>query len=396
MRIKDVAQINQSTLPETTDPGYEFKYVDIAAVDALGGVTVPVAATTFGEAPSRARRLASPGATIVSTVRTYLRAIGRVPNLEDTLVFSTGFAVLEAGSQVDPGYLSYLCRSEPFVQYVVSRSVGVSYPAINASDLGNFKIELPPIGQQRRIADFLDVETERLDRVRAARARMKELLQLKRARVIEHLIGHDNGEPELVPLKYLVERVTVGIVITPAAWYVEGGGVPALRGINVKSGRIDAKDLVQISPQGHLLHSKSRLRTGDLVVVRTGQAGTAAIVTPEFDGANCIDLVIVRPGPLIVPRFAEYLLNSSYAKRRVAEFAVGSIQSHFNVAAMKAMPVPRRSLPDQQRLVSEIEEAIEPIDKSISRIEEQDRLLGERRQALITAAVAGRIDLTTA
>lgn len=297
---------------------------------------------------------------------------------------------------IDPGYLFYLCRAEPFVQHVVAHSVGVSYPAINPDDIGNFPIDLPPIEEQRRIADFLDAETRRIDEVRLARSRMQELLRLKRERVIDHLIDDQGDNLALVPLKYLVESVTVGIVVTPAAWYVDGGGVPALRGVNVKPGRIDGKDLVQISHEGHLVHRKSRLRAGDLVVVRTGQAGAAAVVTEEFDGVNCIDLVIVRPGDALTPRFAEYLLNSSYAKRHVAEFAVGSIQSHFNVAAMKAMPVPRRPLADQRRIVLEIDRAIEPIERALSQILKQDELLAERRQALITAAVMGQIDVTTA
>lgn len=225
---------------------------------------------------------------------------------------------------------------------------------------------------------------------------MQELLRLKRERVIENLIDDQGNSHNLVPLKHLVESVTVGIVVTPAAWYVDSGGVPALRGVNVKPGRIDDKDLVHISDEGHLVHRKSRLRAGDLVVVRTGQAGAAAVVPEELDGSNCIDLVIVRPGTTLTPRFAEYLLNSSYAKKRVAEFAVGSIQSHFNVAAMKAMPVPRHSVIDQQRIVAEIDRVIEPIAEAVKQMEKQDQLLVERRQALITAAVTGQFDVTTA
>ncbi|MCW3843712.1 restriction endonuclease subunit S [Micromonospora yasonensis] len=292
----------------------------------------------------------------------------------------------------EPRFLWWWLHSQ--VVNLNSVATGSTYASVTAEDLATLPFPDIPRLLQRRIADFLDMETGRIDKVRAARGRMKALLKLKRERVIERLV--EAGNQQEVPLKHLVDAVTVGIVVTPAAWYVEDGGVPALRGINIKPGRIDARDLAQISHEGHVVHRKSRLRSGDLVVVRTGQAGATAAVPPEYDGANCVDLVIVRPGRSLVPRFAEYLLNSSYAKRRVAEFSVGSIQSHFNVAAMKAMPVPRKSVPEQRRIVAEIDRAVEPIDEVIRLIQYQDELLAERRQSLIAAAVTGRVDVPTA
>ncbi|MEU2169564.1 hypothetical protein ACH47V_26265 [Micromonospora chersina] len=313
-------------------------------------------------------------------------------------IVSPAYFVCSFQSRVYPRFAHYLLRSHPYVSFYGALSKGIrpNQWDLPFEEFRSLSMLLPPVEEQRRIANFLDAETSRIDNVRSARSRMQELLRLKRERVIEHLIGGQGTSKDFVPLKHLVESVTVGIVITPASWYVESDGVPALRGINVKPGRIDGRELVQISHEGHLVHRKSRLHAGDLVVVRTGQAGAAAVVPPEFDGANCIDLVIVRLGPSLAPRFAEYMLNSSYAKRRVAEFAVGSIQSHFNVAAMKAMPVPRKSLVDQQRIVAEIDRAIEPIERAVGQMEKQDRLLAERRQALITAAVTGQIEVTTA
>ncbi|WP_262015279.1 restriction endonuclease subunit S [Micromonospora sp. Mcm103] len=310
------------------------------------------------------------------------------------LVSNQTFIGLVPRRDMDSRFLFYLMGS--MREELQSQATGAIQQYLSRDDFRSLRVPLPPIGEQRRIADFLDAETGRIDKVRVARGRMHELLRLKREGVIEHFLGNEERSVDLVPLKHLVEAVTVGIVVTPAAWYVDSGGVPALRGVNIKPGRIDAKDLVRISQEGHLVHHKSRLRSGDLVVVRTGQAGAAAVVTPDFDGANCVDLVIVRPGPSLIPRFAEYLLNSSYARRRVAEFAVGSIQSHFNVAAMKAMPVPRHSPMDQHRIVDEIDKATEPIDTAVSLMRRQDHLLAERRQALITAAIAGHIDVTTA
>ncbi|MFG3417742.1 restriction endonuclease subunit S [Micromonospora sp. NPDC048063] len=355
-----------------------------------------------GGDPSALKGLLRSGDILVnSTGRGTLGRVGYFSGTPDSRVAMADGHVTRIRVRPDvlhPRYAYYYLSSEPFQHYIYSALIvgATNQIELVGERLSSAPVPVPPIEDQRRIADFLDAETERIDKVRAARGRTKALFQVKRERIIERLVAHERGASDgLVPLKHIVDAVTVGIVVTPAAWYVESGGVPALRGINVKPGRIDATNLVQISPEGHLAHHKSRLKSGDLVVVRTGQAGAAAVVPPEFDGANCVDLVIVRPGPSLVPRFAEYLLNSSYAKRRVAEFAVGTIQSHFNVAAMKAMPIPRHSMIEQQRIVAEIDKAIQPIDEATSRMEEQDRLLAERRRALITEAVTGQIDLTT-
>lgn len=173
--LKWAADINRSELAETTPGEFEFRYIDISSVDSNGGVDLPLEPVLFATAPSRARRLAPGGATLVSTVRTYLRAIARVP--EDGLVFSTGFATVEARPGVDADFLYYGCRSDSFVEEVVARSTGVSYPAINPSELGMIHVGLPSYADQRRIADFLDDQVSRIDQAIRARRRQAVVLQ---------------------------------------------------------------------------------------------------------------------------------------------------------------------------------------------------------------------------
>lgn len=127
-RLKDMVVTNARALVETTDPGYAFRYVDISSVNE-GRIDLPAESIRFDSAPSRARRLADVGDTIVSTVRTYLRAVATVPATDDCLVFSTGFAVLHPRTErIDARYLGYICQSASFIDSLVARSVGVSYP----------------------------------------------------------------------------------------------------------------------------------------------------------------------------------------------------------------------------------------------------------------------------
>ncbi|QDD59161.1 hypothetical protein FE156_11470 [Streptomyces albidoflavus] len=278
-----------------------------------------------------------------------------------------------------------------------SQDVGV--PGLSREAAYGVPVPAPPaMEEQHRIADFLDAETARIDHLALKRRQMRNLLRLKRERVIESMLGLERAQTSgaLVPLKYLVAEVTVGIVITPAKWYVETGGTPALRGLNVKPGSIHTGDLVQISPVGHAENRKSRLSTGDVVVVRTGQAGAAAVVPAELNGANCIDLIVVRPGNKISPKYLEYVLNSAYAIARVEEHSVGSIQAHFNVGAMRQIPIPSIAREEQDNIVRLLDTKVGALDLLYRRLHHQEQLLTERRQSLITAAVTGQFDVSTA
>lgn len=176
--LKHLVGINERSLGEDTDPGYTFRYVDIGAV-GHGALVAEPQEMTFEKAPSRARRIVRPGDTIVSTVRTYLRAVWPVPDPADDLVVSTGFAVLTPHN-VDPRYFSWWARSDPFIEEIVARSVGVSYPAINPLQLGELKVRVPSAREQRAIADYLDAETARIDALIAKKRRMVDILHERR------------------------------------------------------------------------------------------------------------------------------------------------------------------------------------------------------------------------
>ena len=160
-RLKFVASINDDTLSKSEDPLRPIAYVDISSVDSILGI-IKLEEMVFEDAPSRARRLVHDGDTIVSTVRTYLRAIAPVSAPPPEMVVSTGFAVIRP-YMMDPGFASWVLREHGIVEEIVARSTGVSYPAINASRIGDLPVPLPPSDEQEAIANYLDQETERID-----------------------------------------------------------------------------------------------------------------------------------------------------------------------------------------------------------------------------------------
>ena len=135
-KLKQICKINTNSLEENTNPNFEFNYVDIGSVTFEEGM-FKTENYLFKNSPSRARRIAKNGDTIVSTVRTYLKAIDFVYNEKSEYIYSTGFAVLEPNQDVFPKFLYCFVKSNAFTEQVSVNSKGMSYPAINSTELGN-------------------------------------------------------------------------------------------------------------------------------------------------------------------------------------------------------------------------------------------------------------------
>lgn len=160
--IKYLASCNDETLAENTNDDFEFDYIDIGSVQHGKGIT-QFQSMIFKNAPSRARRIVSAGDVILSTVRTYLKAVAIIEPFEKPQIASTGFAVLKSNGVV-PMFLYYAILSNSFISEVEASSVGISYPAINASQVMTFKIPIPADTiEQQAIANYLDKRCSIID-----------------------------------------------------------------------------------------------------------------------------------------------------------------------------------------------------------------------------------------
>jgi type I restriction enzyme, S subunit len=130
---------------------------------------------TFGDAPSRARRILRTGDTILSTVRTYLKAILFIDDALDGFICTTGFAVMSPIDDVHPRYLGYVLRSPDITNCVTSLSVGIAYPAISESVLGRIRLAIPPT-KQEQAAIVAMIETELASLNRMADSTNREIL----------------------------------------------------------------------------------------------------------------------------------------------------------------------------------------------------------------------------
>lgn len=147
--------------------------------------------------------------------------------------------------------------------------------------------------------------------------------------------------------------ICVGIVIQPTQYYVEDG-VPAFRSANIREDGIDPSNFVYISTEANRLLAKSQIKAGDIITVRTGYPGTSAVVPQEFQGANCIDILISTPNELVSSEYLCDWINSSFGKGQVLRQQGGMAQQHFNVGEMRELLVALPDLVEQERIKNKI------------------------------------------
>lgn len=408
-RLNTIATCNDEVLLESTSEDYEIEYVEISSVQAGTGI-VESAILPFGNAPSRARRVVRDGDVLVSTVRTYLRAIVQIKSAPENMIVSTGFAVLRP-RRINSGFLGYACQSESFVSEVISRSVGVSYPAINASELARLPLPLPTTLEQTTIATFLDRETAKIDALVAEQKRLIELLKEKRQAVISYAVtkGLDPSVPmkdsgvewlgevpahwEVRSISSISTKITNGYV-GPTRDILVDDGVRYLQSLHVKGNKIRFDQPYFVSEEWSLEHSKSILEAGDVLIVQTGDIGQVAVVPPEFAGCNCHALIIVSPiREVLSGDWLASLLNSDYGFHSLLSIQTGALHPHLNCGNVKFLFVPVPPLDEQAVIQRHITASTEKFDDLILEAETAIEILRERRTALISAAVTGQIDV---
>ena len=410
-RLKYLSSINDEALGEDTDPELEVSYVDIGSVDAIEGI-VQKEQFVFAQAPSRARRVVRDGDVIVSTVRTYLRAIAPITNPEPGLIVSTGFAVIRPKQELDSCFASYALRAPHFIERVVANSVGVSYPAINSGEMACFGIALPDVREQRAIAAFLDHETGKIDALVAKKERLVELLQEKRAALITHSVtkGLDPTVPTKdsdvqsfgrMPAHWEIKRL---MHVTPDHRPIMYGivlpgpnvddGVPIVKGGDVSPGRLRLDLLNRTTREIEAGYARSRLRGGDIVYAIRGSIGSAEIVPPELESANLTqDAARVAPGLGTNERWLLFALRAHAVFGQLEAGAMGAAVKGINIRDLKRaiLPVPPKE--EQNDIATYLTDRTDELDALTDKIYEGIEKLKEYRSALISAAVTGKIDV---
>jgi len=326
----------------------------------------------------------------------------------------SSYVVLKPAPDVDVGYFSYLFKSHDYIQAVRATANFIrDGQDLNFSNFCLVDLPVVPMDEQKAIAKFLAHVDRRIRRYIRAKRKLIGLLNEQKQAIIHRAVtrGLDpnvrlkpsgvewiGSFPEhwsLKRLKYVVPGVTVGIVIQPARLYVDAG-VPCLRSLNISQGSINTEKLVFISEESNTLQAKSQIHAGDIVVVRTGQAGAAVIVPKEFDGANCIDLLIIRQSRRLVSDYLLLFLRSYAAKCDVEYESVGAIQAHYNTGTLANLRLPVPPLQEQEGIVASVERELGTVEATMARAHREIDLLREYRTRVIADVVTGKLDVREA
>ena len=419
--LKYVSRINTHTLPEGTDPDYEFDYVDIGSVSDGSGIT-KTERMKYASAPSRARRLVQKGDVIISTVRTYLRAIAPITRDAENLVVSTGFCVVSPINELKSGYCLYLLQAPFFVETVVAQSVGVSYPATNASDIANIRIPIPNVEEQKQIVAFLDTETTNIDTLIDKQEQLITLLQEKRQVVISHAVTRglnpnvkmkDSGIEwlgavpehwEVKKLKHILLRKKDSIKVGPFGSQLttrdmEGVDIKVINQRNVIDNNFDFGDNF-INHEKYIELRAFTIFPGDILITTRGTIGRTAIF-PNNNGTSilhpCLMRLQVDEKYWLKELIALIIQGSGYFLEQLKFLSNATTIDVIYSENLKNVTI---ALPptheEQKRIIAFLDKETAKIDTLIEKCETAIELLKERRTALISVAVTGKIDVRNA
>lgn len=167
-------------------------------------------------------------------------------------------------------------------------------------------------------------------------------------------------------------------------------GIPFLRSQNVREDRFDQHGLLFISPAFHERLVKSRLMPGDVVIVRSGNVGTACVIPESLGESNCADLVIIQRPEAIDPYYAALYMNS-LARSRVRAGRVGVALTHFNTQSVAELPVPVPPMSEQKRIVAEAQRLMSIVDALETALTEGLKRVSRLRSSILTTAFSGNL-----
>ncbi|MFE6978223.1 restriction endonuclease subunit S [Streptomyces sp. NPDC057682] len=318
---------------------------------------------------------------------------------------------------IDPRYMYYWFISTPFQDYVYSVLISgaTNQIELNRERLSGSPTPLPPLAEQRRIADFLDAETARIDYLKAIQeAAKRALLERRAAGLFSAVTGSEIRERipstlawvETLPSTW--EAVKLGHVArmgsghTPSRnkpeWWMDCT-IPWVTTGEVSQMRSDRLEVLtetreKISETG-LLNSSAEIHpSGTVVLCRTAaSAGYSAVMGRDM--ATSQDLATWTCGPKLDPFFLLWCLRAMRTDL-LNRLAMGSTHKTIYMPDLQGLRIPLPDIREQRNIVEVIRSSNLAIDSAADAIDGQLALLAERRQTLITSAVTGQFDITTA
>jgi type I restriction enzyme S subunit len=355
---------------------------------------------------SSARRL--PAGTVMLS-RTASVGFAAIMGVE--MATTQDFANWVCGDRLKPEYLLNVFRA--MRGEFSRRMMGSTHNTIYMPDIQALEFALPSLPEQIAITAFLDFEIAKLDALVAEQERLIELLKEKRQAVISHAVtkglnpeapmkdsgvewlGEIPAHWNVSPLKWLTDPerpIMYGIVLPGPD--VGDGGIPILKGGNVKPSRMNLASMARTTPELEAPYARARIKSGDLVYSIRGTIGDCEFVPAELDGSNITqDVARVAVSYGISASWVRWALLAPPVRADLACGSLGAAVRGINIFDLKRATIPMPPPIEQAKIAAFLDTETDRLDSLTAEAERAIALLEERRAALITAAVTGQIDV---
>lgn len=304
-------------------------------------------------------------------------------------------------NRLDSRFLVYFLTSSLGEWAAKSRSRGSTRQRMNPRDLSSLNLPVPPMEEQRRIADFLDAETAHIDRLIKLRQRMSTLLKQRERALLDAEIDVHVARFGSLPFRRFIRRIEQGV--SPQCDNFPAGddewGV--LKVSAIKNGQFFSDQNKRL-PEDMSSQSQYEVSDGDLLITRANTpalvGATAVVIDPPGRLMLCDKIFRVNVTSQLSKDYLSLVAQGTRIRDLCAEASHGTSQSMANLKTdeIKQWPVPTAPLSEQKAFVRRFEIVSETSRKLIGVINAQVRLLEERRRAVVTAAVTGKLDVRTA
>jgi type I restriction enzyme S subunit len=284
---------------------------------------------------------------------------------------------------------------------------------LNTDTIGAIRIALPSQEEIDQLLAFLDRETDKIDALVAEQQRLIELLKEKRQAVISHAVTKglnpdvpmkDSGVEWLgeVPEHWEVKRLGVlaNLIQTGpfgsqlhSEDYVEDE-TPVINPSNIQDNQIIPDWSCTVGQEIVERLSQHKLIAGDIVFGRRGEMGRCARVSDKEAGWLCgTGCLNVRLNRYVIPELVSIYLRTPYVREFLKLESVGSTMDNLNTAILSRILIPTSPLEEQSAIVAFLDQETAKLDTLTTEAQRAITLLQERRTALISAAVTGKIDV---
>ena len=167
--------------------------------------------------------------------------------------------------------------------------------------------------------------------------------------------------------------------------------MPYLLARHVRDNSLEFDGRTFVSDEFNEKHKKSKLRTGDVLLVQSGHIGHSAVVGPEHDGHNCHAMIVMTPTEELCGNFLSFYFGSPFMKRKFEEIRSGSTVPHLTCGLVKELMIPLPKIDDQCRLVTALNKLENETNRLASLAIAKVSALNELKQSILQKAFSGEL-----